>query len=131
MRENAFKYGFGEKLASFKPVGLGVHDFHRDEKETKRLLKAAAREAVDIDKAEVLILGCTIQFGFYKELQEHAGVPVIDAILAPLKYAEFLIEIKQRFNWIHSKKYGYETPPKKEIESWGLADQYGLGELWK
>ncbi len=130
MHENVKKYGFGDKLASFKPVNLGVHDFHKDEKETERLLKAAAREAVDIDKAEVLILGCTIQFGFYKELQEYAGVPVIDAVLAPFKYAEFLIEINQKFSWNHSKKYGYETPPKHEIEDWKLASQYDLGELW-
>ena len=131
MRENVFKYGFGEKLASFKPVNLGVHDFHKDERETERLLKEAAREAVEVDKAEVLVLGCTAQFGFYKELQEYVGVPVIDAILAPLKYAEFLIEIKQKFGWGHSKKYGYETPPGSEIEIWGLPHQYSFGDLWK
>lgn len=131
MRENVYKYGFGERLASFKPVGLGVHDFHGDEKETERLLKAAAKEAVEQDKAEVIILGCTAQFGFYKELQEHLGVPVIDAILAPLKYAEFLVELRQKFGWLHSKKYGFETPPAAEMKEWGLAGQYGFGNLWE
>jgi allantoin racemase len=131
MKENVYKYGFGDKLASFKPVALGVHDFHRDERETERLLKEAAKEAVEMDKAEVIILGCTIQFGFYKELQEYAGVPVIDAILAPLKYAEFLIEIGQKFGWLHSKRYGLETPPASEIKEWGLAQQYGFGDLWE
>jgi allantoin racemase len=131
MRENVRKYGFGEKLASFKPVGLGVHDFHKDEKETERRLKAAAKEAVEQDKAEVIILGCTIQFGFYKELQEYLGVPVIDALLAPLKYAEFLVEIRQKFGWLHSKKFGFETPPAGEIKEWDLARQYGIGTLWE
>lgn len=130
MKENVFKYGFGDRLASFKPVGLGVHDFHRDENETERLLKEAAKEAVEKDKAEVIILGCTIQFGFYKELQEYVGVPVIDAILAPLKYAEFLVEIRQKFGWLHSKRFGYETPPASEIREWGLAEQYDFGDLW-
>ncbi|MEW6081964.1 MAG: aspartate/glutamate racemase family protein [Bacillota bacterium] len=130
MKENVYKYGFKDRLASFKPVGLGVHDFHRDENETRRRLMAAAEEAVEKDKAEVIILGCTIQFGFYKELQAHVGVPVIDAILAPLKYAEFLVELGQRFSWLHSKKYGYETPPKEELAAWGLGGQYGFGDLW-
>ncbi len=131
MKENVYKYGFGDRLASFKPVGLGVHDFHRDEKETERRLKAAAKEAVEQDKAEAIVLGCTMQFGFYKELQEYVGVPVIDAILAPLKYVEFLVEIKQRFGWLHSKKYGFETPPAAEIRDWGLAKQYDdMGGLW-
>jgi len=131
MKENVFKYGFEKKLASFKPVDLGVHDFHRDEKETERRLKSAAREAVEHDKAEVIILGCTMQFGFYRELQDHVGVPVIDAILAPLKYAEFLVELKQKFGWLHSKKYGFETPPDTEIREWGLSGQYNLGKLWE
>ena len=120
MHENVVNYGFKEKLASFKSVGLGVHDFHRDEAETAKRLKAAAKEAVEHDRAEVVILGCTIQFGFYKELQEYLGVPVIDAILAAFKYAEVLIELKKRFNWGHSKVYGYESPPEEEIKAWNL-----------
>ena len=79
----------------------------------------------------MIILGCTIQFGFYKELQEYVGVPVIDAILAPLKYAEFLVEIQQKFGWCHSKRFGFETPPASEIKEWGLAQQYGFGDLWE
>ena len=122
MHENVVKYGFKDRLASFKPVGLGVHDFHRDEAKTARLLTAAAKEAVEKDRAEVIILGCTIQFGFYRQLQEELGVPVIDAVLASFKYAEFLIELKKRFNWGHSKVYGYESPPQEEMSAWNLND---------
>ena len=124
MHENVVDYGFKEKLASFKSVGLGVHDFHKDEAETAKRLKEAAKEAVEQDRAEVVILGCTIQFGFYKELQGYLGVPVIDAILAAFKYAEFLIELRNRFGWSHSKIYSFESPPEEEIRSWGLDTQY-------
>jgi len=120
MHENVVNYGFADRLASFKAVGLGVHDFHRDEEETAGRLRKAAKEAVELDRAEVIILGCTIQFGFYKQLQEELGVPVIDAVLASFKYAEFLIELKKRFDWGHSKIYGYESPPQEEIEAWNL-----------
>lgn len=131
MMENVVNYGFEHRLASFKSVGLGVHDFHRDERVTRARLIAAAREAVEKDRAEVVILGCTIQFGFYRELQAEIGVPVIDAILAPLKYAEFLVDLRDRFGWSHSKKIGYESPPVQEILGWGLPGQFGMGELWK
>jgi len=124
MYENVVNYGFKDRLASFKSVGLGVHDFHKDEAETAKRLKDAAKEAVKQDLAEVVILGCTIQFGFYKELQGYIGVPVIDAILAAFKYAEFLIELRKRFNWGHSKVYGYESPPQDEILGWKLEEQY-------
>lgn len=130
MYENVVKYGFKDRLASFKSVDLGVHDFQKDKAETARRLKAAAREAIEQDLAEVIVLGCTIEFGFYQEIQAELGVPVVDAVLAPFKYAEFLVELRKRFGWGHSKRGGYESPPIEEIRSWKLADQYNLGRLW-
>ncbi|MDK2919961.1 MAG: allantoin racemase [Candidatus Petromonas sp.] len=120
MMENVVNYGFKDRLASFKVVGLGVQDFHKDEKKTEMLLKRAAKEAIENDGAEVIILGCTMQFCFYKELQEYLGIPVIDAGFAPLKYAEFLIEIKNKCNWTHSKIGYCESPPIEEIKAWKL-----------
>jgi allantoin racemase len=58
-------------------------------------------------------------------------VPVIDAVLAPLKYAEFLIELKEKINWTHSKIEGYETPPISEIKDWNLETQYNMNGLWR
>ena len=130
MHENVVKYGFSEKLASFKSLDMGVYDFQKDPAVTAQHMRDAAREAVEVDGAEVIILGCTIEFGFYKELQEELGVPVIDAILAPFKYAEFLSELKERFAWTHSKIYGYESPPRSEIAEWKIEEQYGLSGLW-
>ncbi len=130
MSENARKYGFKEKLASFKSIELGVHDFQKDISATKAALITAAKEAVEQDNAEVIILGCGILFNFYKELQKELRVPVIDAILSPLKYAEFLVEINQKFSWVHSKIYGFETPPASEIKDWNLAQQYGFSDIW-
>jgi len=130
MHENVVKYGFSDQLASFKSLDMGVYDFQKDPKETARRMRAAAKEAVEKDGAEVIILGCTIEFGFYKELQEEFQVPVIDAVLAPLKYAEFLVDLRDRFGWSHSKVYGYQSPPRDEIESWKLEEQYGTSGLW-
>ena len=130
MHENVAKYGFEQKLASFKSLEMGVYDFQVDPAETERRMTAAAREAVERDGAEVILLGCTIEFGFYKRLQKEIGVPVIDATIAPLKYAEFLVGLRERFSWGHSKVYGYETPPQSEIAEWKLEGQYGVDGLW-
>jgi len=130
MHTNVKKYGFQENLASFKSIEMGVLDFHRDPEETKKRLINAAQEAVEIDLAEVIILGCTAQFGFFHELQLILGVPVIDSAIAALKYAEFLVELSQRCQWSHSKKYCYESPPLEEIKQWKIAQQYHLGDLW-
>ena len=131
MRRNVLQYGHGEKLASFRSLDLGVLEFHADEKFTEKRLKEEAEKAVKEDGAEVIVLGCTVQFGFYKELQESLGVPVVDVVLAPFKHAEFLVNLRDRFGWYTSEIGGYETPPVREIKEWGLEEQYGFRGLWE
>ncbi|MEL7566608.1 MAG: aspartate/glutamate racemase family protein [Dehalobacterium sp.] len=130
MKGNVYKYGFGEKLASFRSLEMGVLDFHADESLTESCMIVEARKAVTEDRAESIILGCTVQFGFYQKLQELLGVPVIDAVLAPFKYAEHLIDLRDRVGWMTSKAGGYETPPVREIEEWNLEEQYQVPGLW-
>lgn len=119
MAENVRRYGFSEHLASFRPIGMGVLDFHRDPAETGRRLRYAARLAVEEDGAEVIVLGCTMQLGFFQELQADLGVPVIDVAVAALKHAEMLAQVRA-WGWTHSKVGGYEAPPAAEIDRLGL-----------
>jgi Hydantoin racemase len=119
MKENVHKYGYKEKLAAFKVLNMGVHDFQMCPSETKRRILEAAREAVERDGADVIVLGCTAEFGFYQEIQKEIGVPVVDAVVAPVKFAEFLVKLRQ-LGWGHSKRMGYEGPPESELNSWAI-----------
>jgi len=67
----------------------------------------------------VIVLGCTAEFGFYEELQEELGVPVIDATVGPFKYAELLGELA-RLGWRTSEVGGYARPPRDEMAAFGL-----------
>ena len=129
MRENVYKYGFGEKLASFRSLGLGVLDFHRDEELTLKKMKEEIRKAIEEDRAEVIILGCSMQFGFYRELQKEFEVPVIDSMIAGLKQAEYLLELKEKTGWGFSRRGLYERPPEKEMEDWKFEEDFGLEGL--
>jgi allantoin racemase len=120
MEENVIKYGRKGGLASMRPLELGVHDFQKDPSVTESRMLEAGRRAIAEDGAEVLILGCTIEFGFYKKMQEELGVPVIDAVLAPLKLAEALAETGSVFGWKPSRMWGSEAPPQTEIDDFGL-----------
>ena len=60
------------------------------------------RAAVEKDGAEVLVLGCTATYGFYEEMQRELGIPVLNPVIIPLKYAEFLAGLNKRFGWGHS-----------------------------
>jgi allantoin racemase len=120
MRENVRFYGHGERLASMRPVELGVHDFQVDRQRTCECLLSEGRSAVQEDGAEVLILGCTAEYGFHEQMQKELGVPVVDAVLAPFKYAEFLADLAGRFGWFPSRMWGSQPPPEEEIAAWGL-----------
>lgn len=123
MSENVQLYGHGHAMVSMRPLELGVHDFQADHDLTCNRLLTEGRKAIQEDGAEVLILGCTAEFGFNKMIQEELGVPVVDAVTAPFKYAEFLAEMAERFGWYPSRMWGSEAPPQEELDAWGLFDE--------
>jgi allantoin racemase len=120
MRENIHLYGHNHRLVSMRPIELGVQDFQTDHQRTCELLFRQGRKAVQEDGAEVIILGCTAEYGFYEMMQKELGIPVIDAVLAPFKYAEFLSDLARRFGWYPSHMWGNQAPPENEVKDWGL-----------
>ncbi len=118
MHENVVRYGFADRLASFRVLDMTVPEFQKDPPRTEERILEEARLAVTKDGADVIVLGCTIEFGFYQQVQKELGVPVVDAIVAPLRYAEFLADLRDRHGWAHSKAVGYEGPEKAELDAW-------------
>lgn len=129
MRDRIRKYGYGDHLSSFRALGLGVLEFQANPETTRSRMRDAAHRAVDEDNAEVVILGCTAEYGFYEELQADVGVPVLDAVTAPFKYAELLSELAD-FGWTHSKVGAYESPPVAEIADWNVESDYENADVW-
>ncbi len=126
MRRKILEYINPERLASFRSVNLNVLDFQRDKTYTSSLIRNEISKAVKLDRAEAIILGCTLEFGFYSEMQDEFNIPVIDVSLAALKYVEFLINLRDQFGWYASKTGGWSSPRKGEIVEWGLSEKYGF-----
>lgn len=120
MEENAKKYGCAERIASFRVLDMGVHDFQKNPEITKERILKEARAAVSEDHADVIVLGCTIEFGFFADVQKELGIPVVEAVAGPLKYAEFLADLQRSLGWGHSKLVGYESPPREELLDFGI-----------
>jgi allantoin racemase len=117
MHENVVKYGFGDRLASFRVLRMTVNEFQQDPPHTEDRILEEARRAVEDDGADVIVLGCTIEFGFYRKVQAELGVPVVDAIVGPLRYAELLADLARGHGWSHSKRLGYESPDTDELDA--------------
>ena len=120
MRENIRAYGMEHRLMSMRPLDINVLDFQSQAEHTLEVMLRQGRIAVEEDRAEVIVLGCSAEVGFHEILQDKLGVPVIDSALAPFKYAEFLAETAGRFGWYPSRRWGSEAPPADEIAAWGL-----------
>lgn len=120
MRENIRAYGMEHRLMSMRPLNMAVLEFQAQAERTMEAMLRQGRKAVEEDRAEVIVLGCSAEVGFHRLLQDELGVPVIDSALAPFKYAEFLAEAADRFGWHPSRRWGSEPPPQAEIREWGL-----------
>ena len=112
--------GAGDRLASMRSLNMGVDEFQRDHALTRSRIIEQARRAVEEDGAEAIILGCTIEFGFFEQVQAEIGVPVIDPVVAAFKVAEAAAGMKCRFGWSPSRVGSCEPPPEAEIKAFGL-----------
>ncbi|MEM9866191.1 MAG: aspartate/glutamate racemase family protein [Bacteroidota bacterium] len=128
MHSTIDEYGYGEHLASFRNVGMSVCEFQKDHDITANKLYQAAKDAIEQDFAESIILGCTCEFGFYEELQKRLHVPVIDPSLAALKQAEQAAILKKSYGWKPSRRWSCESPPEEDLKSFGLfSEPYEFG----
>ncbi|MDE0680379.1 MAG: aspartate/glutamate racemase family protein [Gammaproteobacteria bacterium] len=136
MRDTVYQYGYRDKLASFESVGLRVEDFQTNPERTASLMKSAGWRAYVERHAESIILGCTMEIGFYSELQqfltEEAGgrnVPVIDCSIASLKAAEDAA-LRSQIGWTNSRAWGMEPPSEEELAKFEIfQDDYQFGNI--
>lgn len=122
MHATVREHGHEHRLSGFYHVELGVTDFQKDHAETERRLIEAGRKAVEEDFAEALILGCTMEVGFYRDVEQRLGVPVIDPSIAALKRAEYGAVLRRQCGWVPSRKWSSEAPPEDEIARLGQFD---------
>ncbi|MDI3284117.1 aspartate/glutamate racemase family protein [Polyangium sp. 15x6] len=115
-------YGLRRFLTSMRPIGMRVRELQADPERTKALLMEQAQKAIREDAAEAIVLGCTVEYGFFEELQRTLGVPVIDCLIAAFKSAEHLAGLKRDFGWKPSRVWGGEPPPEEELKRWKLFD---------
>lgn len=120
MRNTLESYGHGSRLTGLYDVNLGVDEFQVDPERTGKLLLEAGRRAVTDDHAEALILGCTMETGFHKKIEDTLGVPVIDPAIAAFLRAEYAARLKTGIGLIPSRKWSCEAPPAQELDGSGI-----------
>jgi allantoin racemase len=102
------KYKLEDGLASVRTTDMSVVDTDADPDRTKKRILEVARQAVEQDGAEVIILGCAAMLGYSEEISRSLGVVVLDPVSVTFKLCEGMVDAKL----LHSKKALFAKPKK-------------------
>ena len=93
--------------ASVRALGMTVGETEAEPERTQERILAVAREAIEQDGAEVLVLGCAGMVGYAEAVEQQLGIVVLDPTSVAFKTAEALVDLGLR----HCKRGLYATPP--------------------
>lgn len=119
MHEMVERYNGLGRLASIRSLHIRVLDL-QEGSDTDMRMEQEIEKAIKEDRAEAIVLACTMEAGKFKSLQEKYGLPVIDPCIAALKMAEYLIQCKKQCGWTVSEIGTYESPPEDELKAFGF-----------
>jgi allantoin racemase len=93
-------------LASVRALGMTVTETDADPKRTKARILDVARQAMEEDGAEVMVLGCAGMVGYAEDAERELGIVILDPTTVTFKICESLVEVGAH----HCKQGLYATP---------------------
>lgn len=119
MEQLVYRYGMERKCRSVRPTSISVIDIHNDPEGSVRRAVQLCRAAAEEDHAEAVILGCASLSAFRDEIEREAGMPVIDGLLAAVKFCEAFADLGATT----SKTLTYASPQPKAYG--GILQHFG------
>ena len=104
--------GVESAYASSPALEMPVLEMDANPTKTKARILELARQAVEEDGAEVIVLGCAGLTGYAEDIEQELGTVVLDPVAVALKLAEAIVDLGLR----HSKVGRFAKPPDKEIK---------------
>lgn len=103
--------GLTDRCASVRASGLSVLELESDPERAVAAIVDQSRQAVENDKAEVIVLGCGGMAELEAKVAQATGVPIVDGVRAAVTIAESLV----RLGLSTSKVRTYATPRPKVV----------------
>ena len=116
IKENILSYGMSSSLASIQSLDLCVEDMEKNVELSFSKMLEGGKKAIEKDNAEVIVLGCTAADKYSERLQDALGVPVVDPLLIPFKWAEYVADVSLNCNIYPSRIHGSESPAPQCLE---------------
>jgi len=109
--------GLWDRCASVRAAGISTAQVDRDPVGSIGAVVEEARRALEVDKAEVICLGCAGMAGLEKAITARLAVPAIDGVGAAVRLAEAVIGLGVQT----SKVSTYAVPDERSIPVWPLS----------
>ena len=109
LEELAVKYGMSQQCHRVRAAEVPVLELENPDSEATKLISVEIQKALDEDRSEAIVLGCTGMADLATELSKEFGVPVIDGVTAAVKLVESLVALGLQT----SKRNAYAYPRTK------------------
>lgn len=110
--------GMSSHCASVRASGLAVLELESDPERAVSAIVEQAAEAVDRDRAEVIVLGCGGMADLSSAIVDRCSVPFVDGVAAAVKLAESLVGL----GLSTSKVRTYAPARPKRMHGWPLSE---------
>jgi allantoin racemase len=108
--------GLHAHCASVRASGLSVLELEESHDRAVAAIVDQAKQAVEQDRAEVIVLGCGGMAGLDSAVRTATSAPVVEGVAAAVKLAESLVSL----GLSTSKVRTYAPPRAKRVEGWPL-----------
>jgi allantoin racemase len=109
IEHNLAKYGLASRCARVRASEVPVLELETPGSNAREKISTEIREAIAVDRAEAIVLGCAGMADLAQSLSREHGVPVVDGAAAAVKLCEGLVRLGLKT----SKAGGYALPRSK------------------
>ncbi|MDU8913924.1 aspartate/glutamate racemase family protein [Aestuariicoccus sp. MJ-SS9] len=90
LRDNLDRYGLSRRCAAIRAAEVPVLDLETNPAAAERRITAEIAEAMSVDRADAIVLGCAGMADLHARLSKRFGLPVIDGVACAVTLAEAL-----------------------------------------
>jgi allantoin racemase len=116
-RELVASYGLADRVAGWRAVDSAAPYAAGDQSEADTLAVQAARDLVERDHAEVVVLTGAVMAGVPRRLQPRVDVPLLDGVNCAVRQAELLVDLAA----VKPRTGSYAALPARELSGVGAA----------
>jgi allantoin racemase len=106
IEHNLVRYGLASRCAGVRASDVPVLDLEKGDPATRARIVAEIGAAIEIDRAEAIVLGCAGMTDLAASLAEEFGLPVLDGVACAVAFCEGVARLK-----LSTSKFGGYAPP--------------------